>query len=142
MCKDSCFLVSSLSHRNLKSKLKNKSLYGICQERPLSIQILSARWSLFGHILRRVKDISANRATRAYFIPNGYKLQGRPKTTLTTVFNRDLALLQHPIRLHLSKDLAEITELALNRACWRGFASQIEKTAEVSQTKNWDATRQ
>ena len=123
-------------------KITNKSLYKICQEKPLSIQILSARWSLFGHILRRDKDIPANKATRAYFTPHGNKLRGRPKTTLPVVINRDLALIQHPIRLHTSKDLAEITDLAQDRKRWRGMAYQIEKAAEVSQTKNWDATRQ
>ena len=58
------------------------------------------------------------------------------------VFNRDLSLIQHPIRLHSSKDLAEITELAQDMKCWRGLTSQIEKAAEVSQTKNWDTKRQ
>ena len=83
-------------------KIKNKSLYRICHEKPLSIQILSACWSLFVQILRRDKDIPANKATRAYFIPNGNKLRGRPKTTLPIVFNRDLTLIQHSIRLHSS----------------------------------------
>ena len=84
-----------------------------------------------------------NKATRAYFVPNGNKLRGRPKTTLPIVFNRDLALIQHPIRLHSSKDLAEIAELARDRKCWtwRGLTLRIEKAAEVSQTKNWDAKR-
>ena len=99
---------------------KNKSLYRICQERPLSLQILSAHWSLFGHILRRDKNIPANKATRAYFIPNGNKLRGRPKTTLPIVLNRDLSPIQDPIRLHSSKELAEIIELAQVRKCWRG----------------------
>ena len=78
-------------------KITNKSLHRICQEKTLSLQILSARWSLFGHILRRDKDIPANKATRAYFIPNGNKLRGRPKTTLPIVLNRDLSLIQNPI---------------------------------------------
>ena len=43
------------------------------------------------------------------------------------------------IRVHSSKDLAEIKELAQDRKCWRGFASHIDKAAEVSQAKNWDA---
>ena len=47
--------------------------------------------------------------------------------------------IQHPIRLHSSKDLAEITDLAQDTERCRGLASQIEKAAEVSQTKNWDA---
>ena len=115
-------------------KITNKSLYKICQEKPLSIQILSARWSLFGHILRRDKDIPANKATRAYFTPHGNKLRGRPKTTLPVVINRDLALIQHPIRLHTSKDLAEITDLAQDRKRWREMSYQIEKAAEVSQS--------
>ena len=42
--------------------------------------------------------------------------------------------------IHSSKDLAEITDLAQDRKCWRGVALQIEKAAEVSQTKNCDAT--
>ena len=123
-------------------KITNKKLYRICQEKPLSLQILSARWSLFGHILQGNKDIPANKATRAYFIPNDNKLRGRPKTTLPIVCNRDLSLIQDPIRLHSSKDLAEITELAQDRKCWRGLTSRIEKAAEVSQTKNSDAKRQ
>ena len=56
------------------------------------------------------------------------------------VFNRDLALIQHPIRRHSSKDLVEITYLAQDRKLWWGLASQIEKAAEVSQTKNCDTT--
>ena len=54
---------------------------------------------------------------------------------MSLVFDRDLAQVQHPIRLHASKDLAEITELAQDRKCWRGLTSQIEKAAEVSLTK-------
>ena len=54
-----------LNIRYLK-KITNKPLYRICQEKPLSLQILSARLSLFDHILRREKDIPANKATRAY----------------------------------------------------------------------------
>ena len=42
------------------------------------------------------------------------------------------------LRIHL----AEITELAQDRKSWRGLTSQIEKAAEVSQTKNWDVKRQ
>ena len=57
------------------------------------------------------------------------------------VFHRDLSLIQHSIRLHSRKDLAEITDLAQGKKCWRGLTSQIEKVT-VSQKKNWDVTRQ
>ena len=49
------------------------------------------------------------------------------KTTLPTVFKRDLALIQHPIRLHASNDVAKITELSQDRKYWRVLTSQIEK---------------
>ena len=43
------------------------------------------------------KDTPAiKKAKRVYFIDNGNKLRERPKTTLPIVFNRDLALIQHP----------------------------------------------
>ena len=44
-------------------------------------------------------------------------------------------------RLHSSKNLAEITELAQDRKCWRELTSQMEKAIKVSQTKNWHANK-
>ena len=87
------------------------------------MKIQSARWSLFGHIQQRDKDIPANKAIEAYFIPNGNKLQGWPKTTLPIVFDRDLTLIQYPIRLHSSKDPAMIIKLAKDRKHWRELVS-------------------
>ena len=66
------------------------------------------------------------------FISNGNKLRRRPAITLPTVSNTDLALIQHPIRLHLSKDPAEITDLSQDRKRWMGLTSQIEEAAEVT----------
>ena len=123
-------------------KITNTSFCRICEEKTLSLQIISGCRSLFGHFLRRDKDISTKKPTRAYFIPNAYKLRGRPKSTLPNVFNGDLALIQHPIRQHSSKDLDEITELAQDIKCWRELTTQIEKAVEVSQPKNWNAKEQ
>ena len=124
------------------TRITNKSLYKKCQEKPLSLQILSSRWSLFGHILRRDKDIPANKATRSYFIESGKKYKGRPKTTLPIVLNKDLALINHPIRLHSLEELEIITKLAQDRQKWRELTIRIERAAEASQTENWDAIRQ
>ncbi|GFS28046.1 endonuclease-reverse transcriptase [Elysia marginata] len=122
-------------------KITNKSLYKKCQEKPLSLQILESRWKLFGHILRRHRDIPANKATRAYFIQCGKNHRGRPRTTLPTVLNRDLALIDHEIRLHSSDELEKITALAQDRRQWHEMTVKIEKAAEASQTENWDAPR-
>ncbi|GFS11467.1 hypothetical protein ElyMa_003087300 [Elysia marginata] len=118
-----------------------KSLYKKCQEKPLSLQILESRWKLFGHILRRHRDIPANKATRAYFIQCGKNHRGRPRTTLPTVLNRDLALIDHEIRLHSSHELDKITALAQDRGQWHEMTAKIERAAEALQTENWDAPR-
>ena len=97
--------------------------------------------SLWSYSTKRPKD-SLKYSIRSLFIPNGDKLRGRPKTALLIVFNRDLSLIQHPLKLNLGKDLAETTGLAKDRKCWRGLTSQIEKTAKLSNTKNWDAKQQ
>ena len=61
---------------------------------------------------------------------------------LSFVFNRDLALIHHPITPHSSKDLAKFTDLAKEIKHWTVLASQIEKAAQVSQRKNLDVTGQ
>ncbi|GFR99258.1 hypothetical protein ElyMa_006370100, partial [Elysia marginata] len=117
------------------------SLYKNCEEKPLSQQILESRWKLFGHILRRHRDIPADKATGAYFIQCGKNHRGRPRTTLPTVLNRDLALIDHEIRLHSSDELDKMTALAQDQRQWLEMTVKIERAAEVSQTENWDAPR-
>ena len=58
------------------------------------------------------------------------------------MFKRDLALIQHAIRPHSIKDLADIIGLAQDVKRRRKLASQIEKAAEESQAKNWVETQQ
>ncbi|GFS10039.1 hypothetical protein ElyMa_006636700, partial [Elysia marginata] len=122
-------------------KITNKSLYKKCQEKPLSLQLLESRWKLFGHNLRRHRDIPANKATRAYFTQCGKNHRGRPRTTLPTVLNRNLALIDHEIRLHSSGELDKITAFAQDRRQWHEMTAKIERAAEASQTENWDAPR-
>ena len=71
-----------------------------------------------------------------------YRPQKYFSSTLPIMLNKDLALIKHPIRLCSSKGLTEITDLTKDRKRLRGQASQIEKAAEVSSTKNWSPTRQ
>ena len=119
------------------TKITNKSLYKVCKDKPISITITEACWKLFGHILRRDKDIPANNATRAYFIKETTRFVGHPKTTLPIVLKRDLASIDHPIQLSSAKDLDNITALAQNRANWRALTNEIIKAAEATQLDNW-----
>ena len=104
-------------------KITKKVSIKKCQEKPLSLQILKARWNLFGHIIRRDSDIPANIAKRAYFIQYGHKRRGRPTTTLPIVLNRDLGLIDY-CRLQYTDDLVKITELARDREQWRELSAR------------------
>ena len=54
-----------------------------------------------------------------------------PRITKFSTFSRFPDLVGTlPIRLHSSKDLDEMTELAQARKFWRGLISQIEKAAD------------
>ena len=103
-------------------KIMIKSLFRIYQEKQMPIQILSARWSLFGHILRRDKDIFANKATRAYFIPNGNKLLERPKKTFM-IFLMILYTLLIPFGKFVF-----VTQ--------RNFANSVQQTSRTDSTPN------
>ena len=77
------------------------------------------RWSLFAHILRREKDIRAHSAMRAYFILSDNKVSQRTMKENLDNSVQQLSLTdQHPIRLHSSKDLADIKDLAQDRKLW------------------------
>ena len=52
------------------TKNLNKSLYKKCGQSPISLEVLQARWWLFGHVLRREPSIPANKAMAFYFHDN------------------------------------------------------------------------
>ncbi|KAK3782813.1 hypothetical protein RRG08_002447 [Elysia crispata] len=52
------------------TKISNKSLYKKCEQTPISLEVLQARWRLFGHVLRREPSIPANKAMAFYFHDN------------------------------------------------------------------------
>ena len=58
-------------------KITNKALYKQCNERPLSLYVLENRWRLFGHILRRDREIPANKAMEGFFVPQWGQIQGK-----------------------------------------------------------------
>ena len=64
--------------------------YKKCREAPLSMQVLEARWRLFGHVLRRDRNIPANEAMHFYFSENNERSRGRQQTTLPATLNNDL----------------------------------------------------
>eukprot|EP00644_Phytophthora_capsici_P005377 jgi/Phyca11/96606/e_gw1.1.1544.1 len=59
-------------------------------EQPLRHRITTARWQLFGHVLRRPTDTPAFIQMEAYFATGTGKWRGRPRTTLPLVLDADL----------------------------------------------------
>ena len=66
------------------TRISNAKLYEKCKEISISITIVKARWRLFGHILRRDKDIPAYKAMQPYFdkSPTDKNFRGRERITL------------------------------------------------------------
>ncbi|GFS17889.1 hypothetical protein ElyMa_004994000 [Elysia marginata] len=118
-------------------KITNSSLYNKCNERPLSIFILESRWRLFGHIMRRDKQIPANQAMSGYFVTEGSKFKGRPLTTLPVVLNRDLSrIINSNLQLKSSHDLEHLRSIAQQRDEWTKLTARIREAAEASQSEH------
>lgn len=116
------------------TKITNESLYKKCQEKPLSLQITERRWRLFGHILRRDREIPANKAMTAYFISSGQRFKGRPPTTLPIVINRDLVRSQrYNIKLKDISDLEQLRAIAQDRDQWKQLTEELVEAAKASQ---------
>ena len=74
------------------TKITNQKLYEICDTTPLSVRVISARWRLFGHILRGPENAPAALALN-YAAFGSAQLQprrGRHKTNLLNIIRNDL----------------------------------------------------
>ena len=93
--------------------ITNKALYKQCNERPLSLYVLENKGRLFGHLLRRDREIPANKAMEGFFVPQGDKFRGTPITTLPVVFNNDLPRLESiTYCLKTFKDIENLKKIA------------------------------
>ena len=60
-------------------RISNTALYRRCRCRPISENVKSARWRLFGHVLRMPLDAPAQQAIDFYFADTGVAtFRGRP----------------------------------------------------------------
>ena len=124
------------------TKIKNEKLYDTCKSEPLSTTILKARWTLFGHILRRDSNIPANKAMKFYFSDLGRpNFKGKPRTTLPIKLAEDLDNLhnslqaphitdhnytsRHTPKLRNKVDLEKLTTIAQDRKEWKSLVKRI-----------------
>ena len=117
------------------TKISNASLYKKCREAPLSMQVLEARWRLFGHVLRRDPNIPANEAMHFYFSENNKRARGRPQTTLPVTLNNDLKkLLTTKLEITSQKDLDTLRHIAENRPRWTALIAEIRQAAKAARS--------
>ena len=97
---------------------------------------------MFGHILRRDREIPANNAMEGFFVPQEDKYRGRPITILPVVLNNDLSRLESSTYcLKTFKDIENLKKIAEQRDQWRILCTRIQKAAEALQSDDYDAER-
>lgn len=109
--------------------ITNNELYTRCNVQPLSTIIHQRRYNLTGHILRRDKNIPAQKAIENYFTNTLHpKYRGRTPNNLAIITNKDIAKAFPSIndqtyaktpQLKSIMDVDPIREIANNRPLWR-----------------------
>ena len=100
--------------------------------RPITISkdVKSARWRLFGHVLRMPRDTPAQQAIDYYFADTGdATFRGRPWTSLPNALSADLRRLGRTLRRPADNDAFGL----LNREQWR----QLERDIAEESWTNW-----
>ena len=104
------------------NRISNVALYHRCQCRPISESIVTARWRLFGHVLRVPRDAPAQRAIDHYFADTeAAAFRGRPRTSLPTTLCSDLRRIGRTLRQ--PTDIEALR--ALSREQWRQMERDI-----------------
>ena len=118
------------------------SAKALCYTCIISLEVLQARWRLFGHVLRREPSIPANKAMAFYFHDNAKRARGRPITTLPMTLNNDLKILQNrSISLTSQKDLETLRKIAERRQEWFTFTADIKKAADAARSDDTPSGR-
>ena len=103
-------------------RISNTALYRRCRCHPISEDVKTARWRLFGHVLRMPRDTPAQQAIDYYFADTGdATFRGRPRTSLPTALSADLRRVGRTLRRPADIDALRL----LNREQWRQLERDI-----------------
>ncbi|XP_057310033.1 uncharacterized protein LOC130648030 [Hydractinia symbiolongicarpus] len=123
--------------------IRNKKLYEISKTRPITLDIIQARWRLFGHVLRLQKDTPAQLAMNHYFEQSQVsKFKGRQRITLPISLNNDIRravesdnsfAIKFGVSQLISKhDLKVLRVIAEDRNTWKSLSRHIYIAAEAT----------
>ena len=106
-------------------------MYKRCEERPSSIDILKVRRWLFGHILRLIVATPAVNAMKFYFERSEKGFRGRPRESIVTTLNKDIARARSMNRdfeirsLKTKEGFEHIKPKAQDRKDWRRISETV-----------------
>ena len=115
---------------NWKSKIRNEKIYEICNCSPISNDIKTSRWNMFGHSLRLNRETPAWKAI-IYYFESRYsekKFRGRRRTTLVTVLNEDIRAAKNRVNLPILESLQSLEDMrsiAEDRKSWSNIVNRM-----------------
>ena len=104
-------------------KVTNEQLYKRCNSKPISLQVVDARWRLFGHTLRLHEDTPARMSMAYYFVKD---LPGRKgnHTTISSVLSSEYKD-STGLTIRGSQEYLRVVEYAQDRTRWRELVDQV-----------------
>ena len=110
-------------------KVKNEDLYAQVGILPASIQVVSARWRLFGHTLRLEENTPARKAMLYYFSYNDMKGRQGPRVLLPTVLSKEYKNVTGE-DLNSLDQYNKIIQLSKTREKWKELVDNIVETSK------------
>ena len=110
-----------------KQKVTNKNLYAMCGLKPASVQVVNARWRLYGHVLRMNEDVPARQAMALYF--DGKEFKGRQGNfcSIASVLSDDYKK-AFGVSIKTKQEYESIILIAQDRERWK---TVVEKVTSV-----------
>jgi hypothetical protein len=107
-------------------KISNTQLYRRCGLQPASIQVVNARWRLFGHTLRMNEHTPARKAMAYYFVNDHKGRNGRRVTISTALSDEYKAVTGDSIKN--THEYESVVRLAQDRDTWKELVQDVTNT--------------
>jgi hypothetical protein len=104
-------------------KITNEQLYKRSETTPVSLQVVHARWRLFGHTLRLGEDTPARMAMAYYFNKDHPGRKGN-RTTIASVLSNEYKAATG-LSIKNVKEYSSMVEYAQDRDTWRDIVDKV-----------------
>ena len=104
-------------------KITNEQLYKRSNATPVSLQVVHARWRLFGHTLRLGEDTPA-RMAMAYYSNKDHPGRQGNRTTIASVLSNEYKAATG-LSIKSIKEYSNMVEYAQDRDTWRDIVDKV-----------------